>query len=145
MGLVMVQLVLAVLATFTCFFVKDAGGAYNQAYCIALASIFGPASISSYILLALATRKTVFVELIIPSQIFIMTATSFMLHLSHEAFDERASLDHILFFHLNLISLAYVLLTLFLSASWLVGILMRLPSFFLYLACMIFIRSKTET
>lgn len=133
--MMIIELFIAILCVVIWFYSTDRDG--KQPF-IATASLFGPTSILCLLLLGLAKKNLVFVELIIPVQLSVMSFTHIIIAASlspesDSSLDDQESAALILRLNLNILSLVYVLLTLFLTASWLCGFLMRVPSFILFI------------
>ena len=99
--------------------------------------MLGPPLVLSVIALALSYKKLVVAELIVPIELISMSIMFFVINFSG-IIDEEIEIIRVR--NIFIIQVCYFVFSVFISASWLFGFLIRLPTMVLIIASQIVIR-----
>ena len=98
-----------------------------------------PACILGFAALLLSFKKLQFAQLIVPVEMIALTIMNLIINMS-EIIEEKN--DRFRQYNILIISASYLVFSLFLSSTWLIGFLSRLPAITLSYACGIAFRAS---
>lgn len=88
--------------------------------------MWGPSLLLTVMTLALSYKKLVFAELILPMEIISMGITLIFINMTDIIEEKNSQFRQ---YNMLIFSISYIVLCLFISASWMIGFLLRAPFF----------------
>ena len=104
-----------------------------------IALLWGPATVLAFTALAISYKKLQFAELIVPIELISIGIMHFVINMS-DTFEEKNY--QFRQYNFLIVYASYWVLCLFLTASWLIGFLFRLPAIFFSVGIGFFYRIK---